>query len=96
MRPLPVPVVDQAGARRVVVVRELLAIRDGGGGELVTLHLLLIEKPTVKTCTFKKSIEDLREIYVVSFHRKFTSNLLCNQLTLAVNTKNLDLPVCIR
>ena len=42
MRPLPVPVVDQAGARRVVVVRELLAIRDRGGGELVTLHLLLI------------------------------------------------------
>ena len=42
MRPLPVPVVDQAGARRVVVVRELLAIRDRGGGELVTLHLLLV------------------------------------------------------
>lgn len=41
MRALPVPVVDQAGARRVVVVRELLAIRDRGGGELVTLHLLL-------------------------------------------------------
>ena len=38
-----VPVVDQTGARRVVVVRELLTIRDRGGGELVTLHLLLIE-----------------------------------------------------
>ena len=96
MRPLPVPVVDQAGARRVVVVRKLLAIRDRGGGELVTLHLLLVEKPTVKTCTFRKSMEDLREIHVVSFHRKLTSNLLCNQLTLAVNTKHLDLPVCIR
>ena len=31
------------GARRVIVVRELLTIRDRGGGELVTLHLLLSE-----------------------------------------------------
>ena len=35
--------VDQAGAGRVVVVGELLPVRDGGRGELVTLHLLLLK-----------------------------------------------------
>ena len=37
------PVVNQAGARRcVVVVGELLPVRHGWGGELVPLHLLLL------------------------------------------------------
>merc|ERR1719264_1880583 len=34
--------VDQARAGRVVVVRELLPVGHGGGGELVSLHLLLL------------------------------------------------------
>ena len=34
--------VDQARAGRVVVVGELLPVGDGGGGELVPLHLLLL------------------------------------------------------
>lgn len=34
--------VNQAGAGGVVVVGELLPVGDGGGGELVALHLLLL------------------------------------------------------
>ena len=44
--------VDQARAGRVVVVGELLPVGDGGGGELVPLHLLLLNSQVSKHTYF--------------------------------------------